>query len=106
MDLAEAIYLETNRGPLSKDYGLKDQIRRSAVSVASNIAEGDELDTLKQGLKYFYYSRGSLAELETQLLLGARVGYDTFETYDKLIIDCHEIGAMINGLIKFRSKRL
>jgi len=47
----------------SKDYGLKDQIQRSAVSIPSNIAEGDDLETDKQSIKHFYIAKGSTAEL-------------------------------------------
>ena len=53
-DFAVYIYRETNRGAFAKDFGLRDQIRRAAVSIASNIAEGDELDTNKQAVKFFY----------------------------------------------------
>ena len=104
MDLAVKVYKKTENGPISKDFGLRDQIRRSSVSIVSNIAEGDELDTVKQGIKHFYYSRGSLAELETQLMLCQRIGYDQLNSIVDLLKDCKEIGAMLNGLINYRSK--
>ena len=67
-DLAVFIYKLSDKGSIAKDYGLKDQIRRAAVSIAGNIAEGDELDTNKQANKHFYYAKGSTAELLTLLL--------------------------------------
>jgi four helix bundle protein len=54
-DLAVTIYRVSEEGALSRDYGLRDQIRRSAVSVASNLAEGDERDTDKESVRFFLY---------------------------------------------------
>ena len=68
-DLAVLIYKITSDGKLSKDFGLRDQIRRSAVSIASNIAEGDERETDKESVRFFYIAKGSLAELRTQLMI-------------------------------------
>jgi four helix bundle protein len=65
-DLAVRIYKLTQTSAFSKDYGLKDQIQRSAVSIPSNIAEGDNLDTNKQSIRHFFIARGSTAELRTQ----------------------------------------
>lgn len=59
-DLAVDIYRLTTEGELNSDYGLRDQIRRSAISIASNIAEGDERDTDKESVRFFYIAKGSL----------------------------------------------
>ena len=67
-DLAVFVYKASSCGELARDYGLRDQIRRSAVSIPSNIAEGDELDTDRQSIKYFHIAKGSSAELLTQSL--------------------------------------
>lgn len=64
-DLAVSIYRITNQESFVKDHGLKDQIRRAAVSIPSNIAEGDELGTNKQAIRYFYTAKGSSAEVLT-----------------------------------------
>ena len=72
-DLAVKIYQLTKTKEISKDFGLKDQIQRSAVSIASNIAEGDELGTDKQSVKHFYISKGSAAELMTQLIIAMKL---------------------------------
>ena len=68
-DLAVKIYKMTRQKEFSKDFGLKDQIQRSAVSIPSNISEGDELDSNKQSIHYFYIAKGSAAELLTQIII-------------------------------------
>src|SRR6266498_6100970 len=74
-DLAVAIYKLTNDGLIARDFGLVDQMRRSAVSVPSNIAEGDERETDKEAVRFLYVAKGSLAELMTQLEIAYLVGY-------------------------------
>lgn len=74
-DLAVAVYKETAEGAFTRDYGLRDQIRRSAVSIPSNIAEGDERDSDKDAIRFFYIAKGSLAELQTQLEIAQLIGY-------------------------------
>ena len=71
-DLAVNMYKLTNKGPFKHDFGLRDQVRRAAVSIASNIAEGDERDTNKEAIRFFYISKGSLAELRTQMEIAFR----------------------------------
>ena len=103
-DLAVSIYRLTETGSFVKDFGLKDQIRRAAVSVPSNIAEGDNLDTNRQSIKHFYIARGSVAELRTQLLISNEIGYiesDKYEGFEKI---CDEISGMLTLLIKHRMK--
>jgi four helix bundle protein len=102
--LAVNIYKLTEEGAFIKDFGLKDQIRRACISVPSNIAEGDNLDTDKQSIRHFYIARGSLAEMRTQLLIGMEVGYITENQYNSLEIECEQISAMLTALIKYRSK--
>ena len=101
INLAKHIYKLTNEVPFNKDFGLKDQLRRSAVSISSNIAEGDELDTDKQAVRHFYISKGSAAELATQLIISREIGYISAENTFALK-ECKEISAMLMGLIKSR----
>jgi len=103
-DLAVNIYKLTEAGAFIKDYGLKDQMRRASVSVPSNIAEGDNLDTDKQGIRHFYIARGSVAELRTQLIIGMEIEYIEENQYNFLETECGKISAMLTSLIKFRSK--
>jgi four helix bundle protein len=72
-DLAVEIYRLSSTGSLSKDFTLRDQLRRAAVSVPSNIAEGDERDTDKDAVRFFYIAKGSIAEIRTQLEIAHRV---------------------------------
>ena len=102
--LAVNIYKLTEEGAFIKDFGLKDQIRRASISVPSNIAEGDNLDTDKQSIRHFYIARGSVAEMRTQLLIGMEIGYITENQYYSLEMECEQTSAMLTALIKYRSK--
>lgn len=102
-DLAVLIYKTTETGSLAKDFGLKDQMRRAAVSVPSNIAEGDERDTNKDAVRFLYIAKGSLAELRTQLEIGHEIGYLDKVLFDELDSACVAIGKMLGSLIKART---
>jgi four helix bundle protein len=102
--LAVAIYRLTSEGKISRDFGLIDQMRRSAVSIPSNIAEGDERDTDKDAVRCFYISKGSLAELITQLEIAIEVGYLDSASAETVSQQCIEVGKMLGGLIKARSR--
>ncbi len=104
-DLAVFIYRTTAKGEFSKDYGLRDQIRRAAVSIASNIAEGDELGTDKQSVNYFHISKGSSAEVFTQGIIAFEIGYLNDKDYSHIENECQSISKMLNNLIKSRSKK-
>jgi four helix bundle protein len=101
-DLAVTVYKITDSVYYNKDFSLKDQIRRSSVSIPSNIAEGDNLDTDKQSIKHFYIARGSAAELRTQLIISLEIGYITAEQFEPLEVECDKICAMLTTLIKHR----
>ncbi len=101
-DLAVTIYRVSEESALSRDYGLRDQIRRSAVSVASNLAEGDERDTDKESVRFFYIAKGSLAELRTQLQIAVETGRLDKAFYETVEADCETLGKMIGSLIQAR----
>jgi four helix bundle protein len=103
--LAVTIYKLSVAGPLARDFSLRDQIRRAAVSVPSNIAEGDERDTDKDSVRFFYMAKGSLAEVRTQLAIAAEVGLLTPNDFTSLEADCIAIGKMLGALIKARSPK-
>src|SRR3954470_15001737 len=103
-ELAVLIYRSTESGPLSRDFGLKDQLRRAAVSIPSNIAEGDERDTNRDSVRFLYIAKGSLAELRTQLEIAHDIGLLESQDYTQLKVTCAEIGRMLGSLIKARSK--
>ena len=103
-DLAVHIYKLTAHGELNRDYGLRDQIRRSAVSIPSNVAEGDERDTDKESIRFFFIAKGSLAELRTQIQIAFEIGYLTRNAFDEIDKECIELGRMIGKLIKSRQE--
>ncbi|WP_462325991.1 four helix bundle protein, partial [Desulfoplanes sp.] len=100
--LAVEIYRLTSCGAVAKDFGLKDQMRRCAVSVPSNIAEGDERFSDKEAVRFFYIAKGSLAELRTQFEIGHEIGYFDVRTFGSIDAECCEIGNMLGGLIRVR----
>ncbi len=102
-EIAVNIYHLTDSRIFSKDFGLKDQIQRASVSIASNIAEGDELGSDKQAVRHFYIAKGSAAELMTQLIIANEIGYIEKQISDQLIDQCDKISAMLSKLIKARS---
>jgi four helix bundle protein len=104
-DLAVYIYRTTGEGSFAKDYGLRDQIRRAAVSIPSNIAEGDELGSDKQAIRYFYTARGSSAEVLTQAIIAQEIGYLTVDSLKHIENECESISGMLTRLIQARSKK-
>lgn len=86
--------------------GLRDQLRRAAVSIPSNIAEGDERETNKEPIRFFYIAKGSLAEVVTQPEIAQEIGYISRE--DLILFDNKrmEIGKMLGSLIKARTHDL
>jgi len=75
MDLAVVVHQSCTTFPRSETYGLVSQLRRAAISIPSNIAEGYARRSKKEYIYFLHVARGSMAELETQLLLAQRVGY-------------------------------
>ena len=104
-DLAVYLYKLTMKGAFFKDYGLRDQIRRAAVSIPSNISEGDELDTNKQAVKFFYIAKGSSAEVLTQAIIALEIGYIDKENFKYIEKECKAISGMLTRLIQVRMKR-
>jgi four helix bundle protein len=101
-DLAVRIHQLSANGALGRDFGLCDQLRRSAVSIAGNVAEGDERDTDKEATRFFFIAKGSLAELRTQLQIAYESGYLKKTLYEDLEANCESIGKMLGSLIKAR----
>lgn len=102
-NLAVNIYKITARGKFSKDFGLRDQMRRAAVSMPSNIAEGDELNTDKQSVQFFYIAKGSAAELLTQTIIAKEIDYLCEAEFKFIQKECLSISAMLSRLIQARS---
>ena len=83
-----------------KDFGLKDQMTRAAVSIASNIAEGSERTTAPDFVRFLNIAKGSAAELRTQIYIAERVGILTIEQQRTHIADLKQISAMLHALAK------
>jgi four helix bundle protein len=99
MDLAETIYQITKTFPDTERYGLISQLRRAAASVASNIAEG-HTRSLGDYIRHLLISNGSLAEIETQLILSQRLGILSTADADQLLRACEQLGRGIGALRK------
>ncbi len=84
---------------------MRDQIRRAVISIASNIAEGDELDTDKQSIRYFFIAKGSAAEVLTQAIIALEIGYITKDKFEQIEKECKAISSMLTRLIQARSKK-
>ena len=100
MRLVKEVYREVKLLPKEELYSLSDQIRRSAISIPSNIAEGQARNSMKEFIQFLAIAKGSKAELETQLLLCVEINYLTNSDIDKAINLIQEIGKMIYALQK------
>ncbi len=97
-ELTKAIYEATEQGKFSRDYGLKDQIRRAAVSVMSNIAEGFDRGGRSEFHQFLVIAKGSCAELRSQLYVAKDVGYIGKESFETLYSKAVETSRIISGL--------
>jgi len=98
MDLVETVYRLTRSFPSEERYCLAGQLRRASVSIPSNIAEGQGRGSRKEFCQFLWVARGSLCELETQLLIAGRLGYlDRSATEEALKIS-GTVGRLLNGL--------
>jgi four helix bundle protein len=100
MDLVTMVYDVTQQWPKTEVYGLTNQIRRAAVSIPSNIAEGQGRASTKEFLHHLSMARGSLLEVETQLLIAQRLGYTAPEAATQLLAGTAEAGRLLNGLYR------
>jgi four helix bundle protein len=92
-----SIYIETKD---LRDFGFKDQITRSGLSVPSNIAEGIERQGAKEQIQFLYIAKASLAELMTQAMIGKDIGYLDQNFVNDLLVNSEKVAAMLAGLIK------
>lgn len=106
IDFVTFIYKITGTFPEREKFGLVDQMRRAAVSVPSNIAEGASRQSSREFIQFLYIANGSLAELETQLIISNKLDYLNDEKFIELEQECDEIGKMISGLIKYRKTQI
>jgi four helix bundle protein len=100
IDLCELVYRASAAFPRREIYGLTSQIRRAAVSVPSNIAEGAGRITKGEFVQSIGHARGSLLEIETQLIVAQRLGNLDAKETDALLTVTNEVGKLSNGLIR------
>ncbi len=99
MDLVAETYTLIRLLPREELYALSDQMRRAAVSIPSNIAEGQQRNSTKEFVQFLSVARGSNAELETQLIICVRLEYLKPSQTETAMNLCQEIGRMLNALI-------
>ena len=103
VDLVTAVYIATKSFPKEESYGLTNQLRRAAVSIPSNIAEGAARQTNKEFVQFLYISLGSVAEVETQLIIADKLQYiaDVTPVLNRIA----SLRKMLHGLIRhYRTK--
>ncbi len=98
--LAVLMYQITRQFPREEIYSLVDQMRRAAVSITSNIAEGFGRQGYKEKVQFYYISHGSLTELKNQVLIAKDVGYLHNADFEKVMIQANTTHALLQGLIK------
>ncbi len=106
MLLAEKVYAMTEPLPRKEDYGLTSQIRRSALSVPGNIAEGFGRKHTKDKLNFYHASRGSLAETKNHLIYAERVGYFSRDNFKDLVLVVEEVWKEVNSLIASLTRKI
>lgn len=100
-ELNKEVYKISNTGDFYKDYGLKDQIRRSSISILSNIAEGFERNGTKEFLQFLFIAKASAGECRAQLYVAFDLDYISKNDFDKLLQLVTETSKMISGLISY-----
>lgn len=98
--LAVILYQVSKDGELGRDFGLRDQIRRAGVSIASNIAEGKERETVSEFIRYLYMAKGSAGEVLTQVIIAEEIGYLNPAKSSELRQSIQQLSGMIGALIK------
>jgi four helix bundle protein len=100
VELVEVIYLHTKNFPKEELYGLTSQMRRASISIPSNIAEGSSRESTKEFVRFLNIAKGSLMELQTQVIIANRLGMLSENNYKFIIENAEEISRIINGLKK------
>ena len=105
MQLVRNVYAETTEFPRHELYGLASQLRRAAVSVPSNLAEGASRNSRGEFRQFIGNARGSLAEVETQLEIAKDLGYMERDAAEKLLKEVDEISRMLSGLRDWTNRK-
>jgi four helix bundle protein len=100
MDLVDAVYAATRQWPPDERFGLTSQIRRAAVSVPANIAEGQGRNGRAEFVHHLGIANGSLSEVETMIRIATRQGFHEIRTQDHVLAIAREAGRLIHGLLR------
>lgn len=106
VDFVTDLYKLTQDFPKEELYGLTSLMRRAAISIPSNIAEGNARQGNKELVQFLYIALGSVVELDTQLIIARNLSYINEEKFIQLIVKLEEIAKMLNGLINYRKTKL
>ena len=106
INLAANIYHITRQPPFSNDFGLANQIQRASVSIASNIAEGEDRGYIKDQIRFHNIAKGSTAEVITQLIIAHKIGYINDVSFKKLEDQAKKIRAQLIRLIQSKEQRM
>lgn len=104
--LVKSIYVISKEFPTEETYGLTNQIRRASVSILSNLAEGVGRNHVKDSLQFFYISRGSLFEVEAQLLIAYDLGYISENQLNEILLQNVNCKKLMNGFINYHKSKL
>lgn len=105
-DLTVSLYRMTNEEPLKKDYDLVRQMRRAAISITSNIAEGFERQTQKEFIQFLFIAKGSTGELRSQLTIAKELELISAKAEQEIKQSCIEVSKMLGSLIKYLRTQL
>ena len=105
-DLVKGIYQVTNHFPIKEQNCLTLQIRRAAISIPSNIAEGIGRNSIKYVIQFLYISRGSLYELETQIIIANELNYISNDKLNELLLMVDRVRRLLSGLINYYESKI
>jgi four helix bundle protein len=105
LKITKEIYDLTSKKEFSKDFNLKDQIRKAIISVSSNIVEGFEKNNNNEFIRFLKISKGSVGEVRNQLYIALAIGYITKEEFEKANKDLENLASQIGGFIQYLEKK-
>lgn len=105
LKVTKEIYDITAKDKFSKDFGLRDQIRRSVVSISSNIVEGFEKNNNNEFVRFLKIAKGSAGEARNQLYIAIAINYITQQEFDKINMDLENIASQIGGFIVYLQRK-
>ncbi len=101
LKITKDIYAITGKDEFSKDYGLRDQVRRAVVSISSNVVEGFEKSNNNEFIRFLRIAKGSVGETKNQIMIASMVGYLSKEKFGEIVSNLDNLAAQIGGFIKY-----